>query len=75
MRLGANRLLVIGLSHAHARQAAQARAREKVKTIFPNAVFMAGKILDALFLDKLEADMRRIERTNRLIGGGVEPVR
>ncbi|MEM9453317.1 MAG: patatin-like phospholipase family protein [Myxococcota bacterium] len=70
MRLGANRLLVIGLSHMGDRQAANARAREKVKTIFPNAVFMAGKVLDALFLDKLEADMRRIERTNRLIEAG-----
>lgn len=70
MRLGADRLLVIGLSHAHAREAAHDRAREKAKTIFPNAMFMAGKVLDSLFLDKLEADMRRIERTNRLIEAG-----
>ncbi len=70
MRLGANRLLVIGLRHAEADQRALDRARQRTKDIFPNAVFMAGKMLDALMLDKLEADMRRIERTNRLIAAG-----
>ena len=31
---------------------------------------MIGKLLDALFLDKLEADLARIDRTNRLIEAG-----
>jgi NTE family protein len=70
MRLGANRLLVVGLRHEHAQIVAHERAREQVKTIFPNAVFMAGKLLDALMLDKLEADMRRIERLNEIIEAG-----
>ncbi len=70
MRLGANRLLVIGLRHENARKDAQDRARQQVKDIFPNAVFMAGKILDALMLDKLEADLARITRTNELIQAG-----
>lgn len=70
MRLGANRLLVVGLRHEDAQSQAQLRAREQVKTIFPNAVFMAGKLLDALMLDKLEADLRRIERLNEVIEAG-----
>lgn len=70
MRLGANRLLVVGLRHENARTVAQQRAREQARTIFPNAVFMGGKLLDALMLDKLEADLRRIERLNEIIAAG-----
>ncbi|MCH9683170.1 MAG: patatin-like phospholipase family protein, partial [Deltaproteobacteria bacterium] len=70
MRLGANRLLVIGLRHQDARKVAHARARERAKSVYPNAVFMAGKLLDALMLDKLEADLARIQRTNKLIAAG-----
>ncbi len=73
MRLGANRLLVVGLRHEHADDAAHQRAREQAKTIYPNAVFMGGKLLDALMLDKLEADLRRIERLNEIIDAGIGP--
>lgn len=72
MRLGASRLLVVGLRHEHARQAAQERARERVKTIFPNAVFMLGKLLDSVMLDKLENDLSRIERMNQLLRAGLD---
>ncbi len=72
MRLGANRLLVVGLRHEHADASVHERAREKVRDIYPNAVFMGGKLLDALMLDKLEADLRRIERLNEIIGAGQE---
>ncbi|MEX1365796.1 MAG: patatin-like phospholipase family protein [Nannocystaceae bacterium] len=71
MRLGASRLLVVGLRHENARHAAEQRARERVKTIFPSAVFMAGKLLDSIMLDKLEADLSRIERMNQLLESGL----
>jgi NTE family protein len=70
MRLGANRLLVVGLRQEHAQMVAHERAREQARTIYPNAVFMGGKLLDALMLDKLEADLRRIERLNEIIDAG-----
>lgn len=70
MRLGSNRLLVIGLRHSD-HPARLERARRKASEVFPTAVFMAGKMLDALMLDKLEADLRRIEGTNRLIDAGM----
>lgn len=70
MRLGANRLLVVGLRHENANESAHVRARERVKNVYPNAVFMGGKLLDALMLDKLEADLRRIERLNEIIEAG-----
>ena len=69
MRLGANRLLVVGLRYEHADDLAE-RARAKARTVYPNAVFMGGKLLDALMLDKLEADLRRIERLNEIIDAG-----
>ena len=70
MRLGANRLLVIGLRHEDARRVAEDRARERAKDISPNAMFVAGKLLDGLMLDKLEADISRIRRMNQLIEAG-----
>lgn len=72
MHLGADRLLVVGLRHDKETQTAQDRAREEASTIYPNAVFMAGKILNALLLDKLEADLARIERTNEMIRAGTK---
>ncbi len=72
MHLGADRLLVVGLRHNKETQTAQERAREEASTIYPNAVFMAGKILNALLLDKLEADLARIERTNEMIRAGTK---
>jgi len=69
MRLGANRLLVVGLRYEHADDLAE-RARAQARTVYPNAVFMGGKLLDALMLDKLEADLRRIERLNEIIDAG-----
>lgn len=70
MRLGANRLLVIGLRMKDAGKIAVQQARERARTIYPNAVFMLGKMLNALMLDKLEADLARIHRTNQLVEAG-----
>lgn len=72
MHLGADRLLVIGLRHQQTEISARQRAREEAKVIYPNAVFMLGKMLNALMLDKLEADLARIKRTNELIRAGTE---
>jgi NTE family protein len=71
MHLGAERLLVIGLRHKAA-VASHDRLREEAKVIYPNAVFMLGKMLNALMLDKLEADLARIYRTNELIRAGTK---
>ncbi len=72
MHLGADRLLVVGLRHVKETEHLQARAREEASMVYPNAVFMLGKMLNALLLDKLEADLARIERTNQLIRAGTE---
>jgi NTE family protein len=72
MHLGADRLLVVGLRHEDQLKTNHARAREEARVIYPNAVFMLGKMLNALMLDKLEADLARIRRTNELIHAGTE---
>lgn len=72
MHLGADRLLVVGLRHDKETETFQEKAREEASMIYPNAVFMLGKMLNALLLDKLEADLARIERTNQLIRAGTE---
>lgn len=70
MRLGANRLLVVGLRQKNAEQKALERAQQRSTAIYPNAIFMLGKVLNALMLDKLEADLGRIDRTNQLVAAG-----
>ena len=70
MRLGANRLLVIGLRQKDAAEVAIRRAREHAQAVYPNVIFMLGKMLNALMLDKLEADLARIQRTNELVEAG-----
>ena len=72
MHLGADRLLVVGLRHDKETETFQERAREEASMVYPNAVFMLGKMLNALLLDKLQADLARIERTNQLIRAGID---
>jgi NTE family protein len=71
MHLGADRLLVVGLRHDATSHAAHQEARERARVIYPNAVFMLGKMLNALMLDKLEADLARIHRTNEVLEAGI----
>lgn len=69
MVLGADRLLVIGLRF---RGEGSERFRLSPRVVYPNAVFMLGKMLNALMLDKLQADIARIERTNELVDAGIK---
>jgi NTE family protein len=64
LRLGASRLLVISLRHEEEIPAATRRKRESARAVYPNALFMLGKMFNALMLDKLEADLHRSRRTN-----------
>jgi NTE family protein len=70
MRLGADRLLVISLRFESEFGEFMARSREEARTVYPNAMFMLGKLLNGLMLDKLDADLARIERVNRMIAAG-----
>jgi NTE family protein len=71
MHLGADRMLVIGLRHDGSMTSPRV-AELRRKVVYPNAVFMLGKMLNALMLDKLEADLGRITRTNELVHAGTQ---
>jgi len=72
MRLGADRLLVVGLRHEEHVTAHRTRLREESQFIYPNAFFLLGKMLNSLMLDKVEADLQRIQRTNDMLDAGVK---
>jgi len=70
LRLGANKLLVIGLRHEE--KSPQSLPAENVSNLsrFPGLPFIIGKILNALLLDHLDYDLDRLKRFNTLLEGG-----
>jgi NTE family protein len=70
LRLGAKRMLVIGLRHGETPLQRRTRQRAEAETIYPNAFFMLGKLMNSLMLDKVETDLARIEQTNRMLEAG-----
>jgi NTE family protein len=72
MRLGADRLLVIGLRRPKPRIIARRRMREQARTLYPNLFFTMGKMVNALALDKIEVDLERIKRMNAILEAGEE---
>lgn len=64
IRLGAERLLVIGVSSEGAlNSGAEALSRGTM----PGAPFLLGKVLNAFLLDHLQNDLHTVEWTNRLL--------
>jgi NTE family protein len=70
LRLGARRMLVIGLRHGETPAERRARQRREAETVYPNAFFLLGKLMNSLMLDKVEGDLQRIEQTNRMLEAG-----
>jgi len=62
LRLGADRLFVIGLNSAETEQKTHASIEH-----FPSALFLLGKILNALMVDKTDYDLKRLERVNAML--------
>jgi NTE family protein len=70
VRLGANRVLVIGLSHgAKGLGASESLAQERTVG-FGNPMFLLGKILNALMLSPLDADLARLRYINQIVENG-----
>jgi len=69
VRLGADRILVIGLSHADSQRIDEATAQERTEG-FGNPMFLFGKILNALLLSPIETDLARLQLVNSLIENG-----
>lgn len=67
-RLGAEAMVVINPRGATASVVAPGEpAREKA---FPGPVFLLGKVLNALSLDRVDGDLERLELVNRLLSAG-----
>jgi NTE family protein len=70
LRLGVDRLLVIGLRHVPttAEDAALAAHRE---SNYPTLTYLTGKVLNALLLDHVDYDVDRLALTNALLETGL----
>ena len=64
IHLGADRILAISTRYARSR----AEADRPVIRSYPPPAQIAGTLLNAIFLDSVDLDALRLERTNRLLG-------
>ncbi|MEE8580418.1 MAG: patatin-like phospholipase family protein [Myxococcota bacterium] len=71
VRLGANRVLVISLGHGVSQDVSEAVAQQRTEG-FGNPMFLFGKVLNALLLSPIDADIARMGFINQLIEAGEE---
>lgn len=69
IRLGADRLLVIGLKSTETSVPTTHKTTTGIDH-YPSAIFLLGKILNALMLDKTDYDLKRLERFNAMLDLG-----
>jgi NTE family protein len=69
LRLGADRVLVIGLRHPRSPEEEDRIARTR-EAAFANPIYLAGKALNALLLDRIEYDVDRLRLFNAILEGG-----
>lgn len=68
LRLGADRVLVVGSRHQRTPQnGAQAEVEQGRVADFPSPLFLAGKVLNALLLDRIDYDLERLEGFNAML--------
>ncbi|MCH7867340.1 MAG: patatin-like phospholipase family protein [Myxococcales bacterium] len=69
VRLGANRVLVIGTGRNVAATESEELAQQRTEG-FGNPLFLAGKVLNALMLSPVDSDLARLHLINRFIKNG-----
>ncbi len=69
VRLGADRILVLGLTHELGPSVSEAIAQERTAE-FGNPMFLFGKVLNALMLSPIEADVARLQFVNDILEAG-----
>lgn len=70
LRLGADRVLVIGLRHPRS-SAEEDRLARRREGMFASPTYLAGKALNALLLDRVEYDVDRMRLFNSILESGV----
>lgn len=71
VRLGADRIMVIGLTHSTEIAVNEATAQERTAE-FGNPMYLFGKVLNALMLSPIEADVSRMHFINDILDAGRE---
>jgi len=69
VRLGADRIMVIGLTHPTEASVNEATAQERTAE-FGNPMYLFGKVLNALMLSPIEADVARMHFLEELLDAG-----
>lgn len=69
LRLGSDRLLVVGLGHEKTPEEEDAGMPENKRRL-TSPVFLLAKVLNALMLDHVDYDLIRLEHVNRLLQDG-----
>jgi len=67
--LGADRVLVVGLSRKGGEAEDAARAERRIEA-YGNPIFMFGKVLNALLLDHVDTDLARMRLVNDILRSG-----
>lgn len=69
IRLGAEKILVIGLSREN-RAVALRDTPARPRDVSPGAMFLLGKVLNAFLLDHVQADVELLHRINQILEDG-----
>ncbi len=70
LRLGADRVLVIGLRHDYGSQ--EPTFADERETVAQSPIYLAGKALNALLLDRVEYDLGRMRLFNAILRNGID---
>lgn len=71
LRLGADRVLIIGLRRKVTAEEEDKQARRR-ETAYASPVYLAGKALNALMLDRIEYDLDRMRLFNAILKDGIK---
>jgi NTE family protein len=70
LRLGADRLLIVGLRHVPTPEE-EAQLADKREANYASLSYLAGKVLNALLLDHVDYDVDRLRLVNAILDTGV----
>ncbi len=71
VRLGANRILVVSLTHSLPRSVSESLAQQRTEG-FGHPSFLFGKVLNALLLSPVDADLTRLQFINDILDSGAD---
>ena len=70
LRLGADKVLIVGLRADDPEPVASARLSDDDQEPYPGPMFLVGKLIDSIMLDRLDYDLKRLEGFNTLLKDG-----